>query len=148
LLLPFVVFVGWQAWLHGRFGAWPVATGGGNLLTWPFVGWFDGVRYATRLGAGGGLAPQVGTAMLPLMLAFGGALAVGVARSARLRSPFACIFLLLAALTFCFSWGVFALPRDLLRWSAIPLSLLPAALIKAPDAEASSPRVVTARVAS
>ena len=143
LAVPAVVFVAWQAYLYSRFGVWPLADNGG-LLAAPFAGFVDGGRISYGLTFGSFEASQLGAAALPLMIAFGGAMLVGVVRSLRLRTPFAIMFLLFAVLSFTFEWQVFYYPKDLLRWAAIALTALPAAFLSEERAPVVVPDPVVA----
>jgi hypothetical protein len=126
ILAPAVVFVGWQAYLWSRFHEVAVFAGKQNLMFWPpFKGWVDAIRFANSYTLQGFDRMSYATVSLALIVVFAGVLIVGSARALWMRSPFAPMFLLLFVLDFFVTWYLLFFPKDLLRWSSIPLAVLP-----------------------
>lgn len=99
-----------------------------NPLTTPPFGYLDTLRRAAGLHSSSGDIAQLGGAALPLLLAVGGALVVGIVRGLRFTSPVDSVFVLLTVLMFSLTWVQLLYPKDLLRIAAVQLVLLPAAI--------------------
>jgi len=125
-LTPLAVFFGWQAYLWTRFHQFAVFAGKQNLvLSKPFRGWFDAIRFANTYTLQGFDRMSYATVSLALIVVFAAVLVVGSVRSLWMRSPFAPMFLLLFLLDVFVTWYLLFYPKDLVRWSAIPLAVLP-----------------------
>ncbi|HLW16768.1 MAG TPA: hypothetical protein VKV69_05355 [Actinomycetota bacterium] len=132
VVAPAAVFVGWQAYLWSRFHHVAVFAGKQNLMFWPpFKGWFDAIRFANSYTLQGFDRMSYATVSLTLIVVFAGVLIVGSVRSLWMRSPFAPMFLLLFVLDVFVTWYLLFYPKDLLRWSSIPLAVLPGVFLDA-----------------
>jgi hypothetical protein len=126
VLTPLIVFFGWQAYLWTRFHRFAVAASSGTLaLSKPFKGWFDAIRFANTYALQGFDRMSYATVGLALIIMFAGVLVIGSVRSLWMRSPFAPMFLMLFILDVFVTWYLLFFPKDLLRWSSIPLAVLP-----------------------
>jgi len=126
MLAPMVVFYGWQVYLWTRFHHIAVFAGKQNLMfSRPFKGWFDAIRFANSYTLQGFDRMSYATVSLVLIVVFASVLIIGSVRSVRMRSPFAPMFLLLFLLDVFVTWYLLFFPKDLVRWSSIPLAILP-----------------------
>ncbi len=125
----------WFVYLHGRLGLWPFAEGPENLAQ-PIVGWVDTFRLAGLQGQGAEY--QVGAIGLPLLIAIGAALLIGIVKGMFLRTPLDPIFVLSVFLIFSLSWLALLYPKDLLRNVSPLLFLLPYLFLARPVRKAAT----------
>lgn len=124
---PLALFL-WELYLHHALGYWAFKDDL-HVLTKPFAGWMETFELATGVGrAGPGFeAVQIAAASLPLLIAVGAALLIGIA-AVRLRSPLDIGYLGMALLTFCLTWRNLYFAKDMIRQVSPVLLLLPAVL--------------------
>lgn len=131
---PFA-FVLWQAYVRARFGVWSFSEGEA-LLDLPLAGWSDTFSRAAAMGTEGFDQMQLGQVGVPLLAVTGAVLATGLVRALQLRTFLDPVYILFALSAFCLNWLNLLYPKDLIRALAIPLCLLPAALL-GPGAQAA-----------
>jgi hypothetical protein len=119
-----LVFAAWYAYLRVTFGRWPQADAG-DLTTLPFKGWADALRKAASIGNGDFMPSQVGTAAVPLLVALGSMIVLGILLAGRARTAIDLCYLPTALLACSVTWWVIVYPKDLIRALAVPLALLP-----------------------
>jgi len=136
LAVPFDVFAAWQVFIKSRFGGWPLQGGSGQIVP-PFSGWIDAVRGSIQFGVQQFDRMQLGVANLALLLCIGAAILVGAVFALRARNAFGFIFVAVAILTSTLSSLILLYPKDLLRYAALPLVLLPTVFFaRAPGGDA------------
>ncbi len=131
LAIPLGVFVLWQIFLKVQFGVWSFSASEGVLTLPPFSGWIDTLQ---RAGAQANLSEfemQLGAAAVPILVALGAILVIGMVAAARMRTLLDPVFLLIAAGVFCLGWLALLYPKDLIRTCAYAIALLPAVLASA-----------------
>jgi hypothetical protein len=121
LLAGPVIYAGWALYARSVFGALP--SSGSHELAFPLSGWRQTLHLAGQFIDSGD--SQVGYLAVPLLIAFGALLVVGVVNAVRGRTPLSFFFIALAALIFSTNWLVLLFPKDLVRVAALPLVLLP-----------------------
>lgn len=123
---PLALFI-WHLYLRQALGYWAF-TDDLHVLTAPFAGWAETFRLATTIGNGGGgfEAVQIAAASVPLLLAVGAALLIGVGFASRLRGPLDVAFLGMALLSFSLTWRNLYFAKDMIRQMSPVLLLLPA----------------------
>jgi hypothetical protein len=123
-----VALAAWFGYLRLRFGTWPLTTQQ-DALAPPGAGWGDTLRRGGELVRAGFAEMQVGSVVVPLLVAAAGLLAVGAGRAAALRTPLDAVYLALTPLVLTLGPLTLLYPKELLRNLAIPLLLLPAVLV-------------------
>lgn len=123
-----VALAAWFAYLRLTLGEWPFTEGPENL-TFPIAGWIETLGFAADLSLNEG-GHQVGAAALPLLIATGALLLVGVGRAIRLRSPLDIPYLGLVAVIACLTWFALLFPKDMMRNVAPATYLLPFVLLR------------------
>jgi hypothetical protein len=121
LLAGPVIYVGWCLYARSVFGHLP--SSGSQELAFPLSGWRQTLHLAGEYIDAGDA--QVGYVAIPLLVAFGALLILGVVNAVRGRTPLSFFFIALAALIFSTNWLVLLFPKELIRVSALPLVLLP-----------------------
>jgi hypothetical protein len=121
LLAGPVLYAAWLVYCEWVFARLP--SSGINQVALPLAGWLTTVRDAWGQLAYGD--SQVGSVTAPLLVAFGGALVVGLVRAVRLRGPTDAAFAAFAVLALCTNWLVLLFPKDFLRTAALPIALVP-----------------------
>lgn len=125
---PLALFL-WQLYLAQSLGYWAFKDGL-HVLTTPMLGWAETFSMATSVSdAGGGFeAVQIAAASLPLLMALGVALTIGVVFALRLRTPLDIVYLGMALLSFSLTWRNLYFAKDMIRQMSPVLLLLPAAI--------------------
>jgi hypothetical protein len=136
------LYIFWVAYVHGRLGIWPFAEGNTLDLPVPLAGWIGSMRTAADMATQGFPQMQVGESSLPIQLVSLAAVALGMIRAVRLRSPIDAIYLPIAILMCFLSWYQVLYPKDLIRTLAFTFILLPAVLPNARWPARESPRDV------
>ena len=121
----------WQVYLAQMLGYWAFKDDL-HVLSAPFVGWAETFSMATQVSdAGGGFeAVQIAAATVPLLLAVGVGLLVGVFFALKLRSPLDIAYLGMALLSFSLTWRNLYFAKDMIRQMSPVLLLLPAVLVR------------------
>ena len=133
----------WEIYLRSALGYWAFKDDL-FVLTAPFAGWLETFALATRAGrTSEALAVQIAAASLPLLLAVGVALVVGVVAAYRLRGPLDVTFLGMAALSFCLTWRNLFFAKDMIRQMA-PVFLVLVAVVARPRAGSTLERQLEA----
>ena len=115
----------WQVYLFTKFEEFSLSEVPKSFYV-PFAGWIESLSIAGGLSLSTADSTQVGQVSVPLIVAIGALLAIGIYMARRMRTEIEAIFLFLAVFAFC--WGPYQLvyPKELLRLAATPLILLPA----------------------
>jgi hypothetical protein len=142
LALGPAVLAAWQVYVWQRFDVAPTGHAHG-LIAAPLVGWIDTLKRAAYLDSADFSSAQIGAATIPLLLAVGLALAVGIVRSRRVRTEVQAVFLLLALLAFTLNWFNLLYTKDMLRALTVVLALLP--FVFAPTAAGAAAPSATER---
>jgi hypothetical protein len=127
LIAPLPLLV-WHAYLHHVFGEWP-AQGAPDVFDVPPIGWLKAMRGDSAMGTGSFDQVNVGHIGLPLLVLTGALLLIGSARAMRLRTPFDAAFLAFIPIIAALNSVTLLYPKDAIRTLAVPLALLPAAVI-------------------
>ena len=124
-----LALLAWQVYLFNSFGYWAFKDDL-HVLSAPFVGWAETFSMAAGVSdAGGGFeAVQIAAASIPLLMATGAALMVGVFFALRIRTPLDITFLAMALLSFSLTWRNLYFAKDMIRQMSPVLLLLPAVI--------------------
>ncbi|HLM34788.1 MAG TPA: hypothetical protein VK278_03315 [Gaiellaceae bacterium] len=121
-----LAFAAWQVYLRATFGELSFSGGREETTLLPFTGWWDTLDKAATLGVGDFGASQFGLAQVPLLVAAGGFVLLGVFLALRVRTPFDTLYLFLAVILFSLTWRGLLFPKDLIRHLAVPIAVAPA----------------------
>ena len=121
-----LAFAAWQVYLRATFGELSFSGGREETTLLPFTGWWDTLDKAATLGVGDFGASQFGLAQVPLLVATGGFVLLGVFLALRVRTPFDTLYLFLAVILFSLTWRGLLFPKDLIRHLAVPIAVAPA----------------------
>ena len=122
-----VAFALWQVFVYVRFDGFAYSEVPPSLY-WPLQGWATSVTIAAGKSFSTLDSNQVGSIAVPMIIAVGGLMLLGIYRSCRLRSLYDAVFLMLALMTVCLGPLQVVYPKDLLRLTATQLVLLPLVL--------------------
>jgi hypothetical protein len=119
-----LLYVGWNAYVHTRFGVFPFEQGL-DRLSLPFTGWADTLSRASQLSTQGYGEMQVGQAMVPMLAVLFVAIAVAAVVALRSRTPVDTVYLFSALLVLCLGWLPLLYPKDMIRIASFVLVLVP-----------------------
>lgn len=126
-----IMWTAWQAYLYERFDAFALS-GVPKSIYLPLQGWLESLSIAAGLSFSTADSQQIGQIAVPLIIAVGTLLLIGIYYARRLRTELEAVYLFLAAITLCLGPLQVVYPKDLLRLAATPLILLPAVVARRP----------------
>jgi hypothetical protein len=127
LISPLPLLV-WHAYLRHVFGEWP-AQSAPDVFDVPPIGWLRSMRGDAAMGTGSFDQVNVGHIGLPLLVVTAALLLIGSARARRLRTPFDAAFLAFIPIVVALNSLTLLYPKDVIRTLAVPMALLPAAVM-------------------
>lgn len=126
-----IMWTAWQAYLYAHFDAFALS-GIPKSVYLPLEGWLESLSIAAGLSISTADSQQIGQIAVPLIIAVGALLLIGIYQARRLRTELEAVYLFLAAFTLCLGPLQVVYPKDLLRLAATPLILLPALVARRP----------------
>lgn len=120
--------LGWVIYLHATFGQWPSTGTSGNVAA-PLVGWWDTFRQARGLASGSFEQSQIGTVVIPVLVATAVLCLVAAVRALRLQEPIDGVVLGLVAVLACLGPTTLLYPHEMVRNPAVTLLIAVGALL-------------------
>ena len=118
----------WVVYLHATFGEWPSTGTAGNVAA-PLVGWWDTFGQARGLATGSFDQSQIGTVVIPVLVATAVVCLLAAARALRLQEPIDGVVLGLVAVLACLGPTTLLYPHEMVRNPAVTVLVAVAALL-------------------
>jgi hypothetical protein len=121
--------LGWSPWIGLLVALQPAAQSAPDVFDVPPIGWLRSMRGDAAMGTGSFDQVNVGHIGLPLLVVTAALLLIGSARARRLRTPFDAAFLAFIPIVAALNSLTLLYPKDVIRTLAVPMALLPAAVM-------------------